>query len=261
MMRGGICAMTQTKQKAGFEPIRLSLNKTLGEIIHDVTGNPFVQQFYAAKNPVTGPAGDIAENLGAVDHQVKTALLLAQAAERVLVLAEQIDSLYTPHKHRHGFNRVSGGVLPVDDPIFRHAGSPDDPENLRMAQANWQLAQIYLNLEQDAKNAGEDRQFSPAYISAFKKQARGSYEEAAEMLDEKGYADAAFHLRLTAQRYGPVQFVPETPHIFAQKLRDDPMIAPDIRDIAGRLAVITQKQGGTESIRLSRGYNMQSAPV
>lgn len=253
--------MTQTRQKSSFEPIRLSLNKTLGEIILDVTGNPFVQQFYAAKPPVNGPAGQVAENLGAVDHEVKTALLLAQAAERVLVLAEQTDSLFSRHRHRHGFNRASSGALAADDPIFQYAGSPEDPENLRMAQANWQLAQIYLNLEQGAKAAGQGRLFSPAYIGAFKKQARGSFEQAAEMLDQKGYADAAFHLRLTAQRYGPAAAVPETPHVFAERLRDDEEMTPEIRKIAGRLAQITQKQGGAESITLRPGYNMHSAPV
>lgn len=253
--------MTQTKQKAGFEPIRLSLNKTLGEIIQDVTGNSFVQQFYAAKNSVNAPAGEVAETLGAVDPEVKTALLLAQAAERVLVLSEQIDSLYMPHKRRHGFNRISGGVVAADDPVFRYAGSAGDPENLRMAQANWQLAQIYLNLEQAAKAEGEERLFSPSYISAFKKQARSSFEQAAEMLDEKNYADAAFHLRLTAQRYGPVNPVPETPHIFAKILRDDQDMKPEIRQIAGRLAEITQKQGGAEGVMLRPGFHLHSAPV
>ncbi len=239
--------MAQAKQNAVYEPIRASLNKPLGELIYDVTGSPFVQQFYAAKKDISIPAGQIAENLGVIDGDIKTALLLAQAAERVLELTEQIDSLYKPHRHRSGFNRVSAPMVPADDPIFQHIGSPKDPEIVQMAQASWQLAQIYLNLEQDGQieNPGE-RVFSAAFIDAFKKQARGNFEHAAEMLDEKSYADAAYRLRLAAQRYAVGESVPETPHVFAQHLRDDETLHPRIRAIAARLAVITEDQRGAE---------------
>lgn len=253
--------MSQARKNKASEPIRASLHKKLGELIFDVTGNPFVQQFYAAKNNPAEPAGQIAENLGAVDQEVKIALLLAQAAERTLDITEKIDSLYARNRHRSRFNQASQAEFAAHDRIFQYAGSPDDPENLRMAQANWQLAQIYLNLEKASKDRGvEQRVFSPAYINAFKKQARSNFEEAAEMLDEKGYADVAFQLRLTAQRYGAVPPVPETPHVFALSLRDNDAITPEIREKAAYLAEITKNQRGAEGIILRSGYNHHAAP-
>lgn len=251
-----------TQKKAVYEPIRMSLNKPFGELILDVTGNPFVQKFYAAKKDAAIPAGQIAENLGVIDSETKTALLLAQAAERVLELSEQIDSLYRPHKHRSGFNRVSSRAVSADDPVFRHIGTPTDPDNVQMAQASWQLAQIYLNLERggQAENPGQ-RVFSAAFVDAFKKQARGNFEQAADMLDEKSYADAAYRLRLAAQRYAVGDAVPETPHVFALHLRDDETLHPKIRAIAGRLATITQDQRGAERAPMQPGQPLPTPQI
>ncbi|MBW7910795.1 MAG: hypothetical protein H3C49_05910, partial [Alphaproteobacteria bacterium] len=89
--------MTEPNQdKQAVKQTRDILNARLGEMITGLLGDDSLEKKYAA-GPVDGAAGAAAEKSGIVSPDTKTALLIAQAAERTLRAAEKTAFF---HAHR-----------------------------------------------------------------------------------------------------------------------------------------------------------------
>lgn len=85
-----------TQDKQAVKQTRDILNARLGEMITGLLGDDSLEKKYAA-GPVDGAAGAAAEKSGIVSADTKTALLIAQAAERTLRAAEKTAFF---HAHR-----------------------------------------------------------------------------------------------------------------------------------------------------------------
>lgn len=180
---------------------RAVFGKRLGEIIEDVIGDARVRELFdaAGKHPEDyegKPTGMIALDLGVITPDTKTALLVAQAAERTLQLADKAKFLPTLGYDEEARRKYSGtNCVPDTDPIFKFVGSPRDPEILQRAQATWKIAQINLNEE---VGAFEDRiahllplRVNERIINGLHKAAAELYGAATQMLQAEGHADAA----------------------------------------------------------------------
>lgn len=89
--------MTEPNQdKQAVKQTRDILNARLGEMITGLLGDDSLEKKYTA-GPVEGAAGAAAEKSGIVSADTKTALLIAQAAERTLRAAEKTAFF---HAHR-----------------------------------------------------------------------------------------------------------------------------------------------------------------
>jgi hypothetical protein len=164
-----------------------------------------------------------------ITEDTKTALLIAQAAERAYKLADragvyaQKHDVYVEHyktinegvhPQLRGFvNEKEAGVVAYDDPVFKFVGSEKDPEALKVAQATWMAAQMYMNHEiraikeaiTHAELLGKAATTGAAYADGFKKFAGELYVLAAEMLDKDGHAAAAGKLEAVGKamvKYG-----------------------------------------------------------
>lgn len=89
--------MSEPQQdKQAVKQTRDILNARLGEMITGLLGDDSLEKKYAA-GPVADAAGASAEKVGIVSADTKTALLIAQAAERTLRAAEKVTFF---HIHR-----------------------------------------------------------------------------------------------------------------------------------------------------------------
>lgn len=82
------------EDKQAIRQTRDIVNARLGEMISGLLGNDSLEKQYAAGS-VTAPAGAAAEKEGIVSADTKTALLIAQAAERTLRAAEKVNFFHT----------------------------------------------------------------------------------------------------------------------------------------------------------------------
>jgi hypothetical protein len=200
---------------------RAAMNLRLGEIISAVIGDNRVKELFdrAGKHPgeYAGQAtGEMALKLNLITPGTKTALLVAQAAERAYRLAEKAESYAQNHENLVTYYKkknqgippektllidgASVGVVSYNDPVFKFVGSERDPELLKAAQATWMAAQLYLNQEIYAINtasAGLDGgdSMGSKFADGFKKAAAAFYAQAAQLLDQEGHTAAAEKLK------------------------------------------------------------------
>lgn len=196
---------------AEVDKTRESFGKRLGEIIEDVIGDKRIRElFIDGKHPVEyegKPTGLMALDLKVISEDTKTALLIAQAAERTLQLAEKAEKCLNYH---------SVETIPDEEDIvaivekhpdfkkwdhtdFKFVGSERDPASLQRAQATMMTAQLFMNaalksvaghypLTHAECYAGD---YAGNYTDEFKKAAVGFYKEAADILKKDGHKDAA----------------------------------------------------------------------
>lgn len=196
-----------------------------GEIITTIIGDDRVQRLYEEKAippELAGKTGaDIALSLGIISTDTITALLVAQAAERTLQLADKAEEyanssevLISSYKEafiirlqekgqsytsadRPWLEEDSAGYAGYDCPIFKFIGADRDPDVLKAAQGTWLAAQVYLNNEVDAINAYNSEaadtpcSMGPEYADGFRKAAAGYYKMAGDLLAKEGHLRAA----------------------------------------------------------------------
>lgn len=185
---------------------RAVFGKRLGEIIEDVIGDARIKELFeqAGKHPEEyegKPTGLVAMDLGVISAETKTALLVAQAAERTFTLAEKAEAVASERGERvKQKNKVSEkDCVEYDNEVFKYVGSERDPQILQQAQGTWMAAQMLYNNEVGAIN---DKITNPGYLGGpvsqgpgaadgFKGAAATLYGKAAEMLEKEGHKGAA----------------------------------------------------------------------
>ena len=205
---------------------RATYNKLTGQIIEDVIGLDDVRKlFEAAENGDVeaqakiekagaadkAPSGFLAVDLGLVDKETKNALLTAQAAERSLLIMEEIEHFYQNQlpelDNIHGDerqvqtyfdNHVKAAETQI--PSFKFIGSEGDPQSLVSAQATHQLATEYeynekIGMKDQLQNVcmrvPDCEPLGIEFIEGFKAHAAQSYRAAGDVLMKKGYMTAA----------------------------------------------------------------------
>lgn len=141
--------------------------------------------------------------LGDITPATKTALLVAQAAERIFLLSQKAEEISRNHANLvisgDELDAFSSGYMAHDDAMFSFIYAANRPEALVAAQATWLAAQIYLNNEVKAVNdAGDGASFSVTattlgtlYVGGFVKASAAFYAQAADMLHAEGHGLAA----------------------------------------------------------------------
>ncbi len=195
--------------RAQIESIRFKMGQSLGEIIEAVIGDSRVRELFdlAGAHPSEyegKPTGLMALDLNVISPATKTALLVAQAAERTYSLAEKAGDIAKNSAsmiiHRHHAN--PSFVVEHDDPVFKFVGADSDPEILRRAQATWMGAQLLLNHEVETIRTrinfpgAVDNPASQGLKAAqgFKQAAAVLYDQASKMLRAEGHKYAADNL-------------------------------------------------------------------
>lgn len=196
-----------------IEKYRAAFSGRIGEIIEDVIGDKRIREMFdeAGKHPdehAGKPTGIIALEMGVISPEVKTALLVAQAAERTARLADKALKIRNPGTPMTFEDQKEAGYLSMDDPVFKYVGSERDPQELRFAQGVWQIAQANLNAEIKAANP-DIISYSPGIKTAHSlKAAAGTlYFCAADLMQKAGMDDIA--KRLTKVCYNVMKDVPE----------------------------------------------------
>lgn len=206
---------------------RAAMNKPLGEIIASVIGDDRIKELFDAegKHPdlyKDEPTGLIALKLGVITPETKTALLVAQAAERTYQLAEKAGSMALNHDDlvkdqraqpgKDIIDRKAAGFFPLDDPVFKFVGSDKDPDILKSAQATWVASQMYLNNQLESvichkeDVSWENPPMTPAgpdYAAGLKSEAARYYGVASDMLAQQGHSAAADRFAKIAQSMVP----------------------------------------------------------
>lgn len=203
-----------------------SLQKPLGEIITAILGNDELQKRFESdpdfqKRGFGGKSsGQIALDLKIVDPQTKDALLIAQAAARMVENASRIVTVIQSDEYS-----TPGNLLPVQaesflvkltDERFKYVGSERDSAALKNAQAGWQVSQLTLNLAVNKllTPQNQNRDYAaviPAsyddnkVVAALKWTAAEHVEQAARILADKGFAQAATRLLAVAGATKPAQ--------------------------------------------------------
>ena len=260
---------------AEVDKTRESFGKRLGEIIEDVIGDKRIRElFIDGKHPVEyegKPTGLMALDLKVISEDTKTALLIAQAAERTLQLAEKAEKCLNCH---------SVGTIPDKEdiaaivekhpdfkewnhPDFKFVGSERDPASLQSAQATMMAAQLFMNtaiksvaghypLTHTDCYAGD---YARNYADNFKKVAVGFYKEAADILKKDGHKDAAnkltqvaVYMDITEPNDLRIKSRPATPFNFLEQRlkndnhearRNDTELAPDYKAVLEKLLKLT----------------------
>lgn len=209
------------KASANVKDIRQAMNGRIGEIISAVVGDDTLQKIfeqpehhkaYIEANQKGTPSGLIALDLGIVDQDVKNALLVAQAAERMARNAAQAQDVRAGAVDAKSLVKQTVGI---HDDVFKFVGSARDPQDLQEAQAGWQISQIWLNetLHEAVRNSRDGSYRNSVYTmegpgedfsGGLLKAAAGYYKAAAATLESKGFADAGTKLRAAAADVEPV---------------------------------------------------------
>lgn len=201
---------SQFSNATEIQTTRNAMNGRLGEIITVLIGNDAVQKLYEGKElpaDLAGkPVGEIALKMGVIDANTKTALLVAQAAERTLQLANKAEDFARSHntvvkeyraakadlkgKDKKRLDESTAGVKYLDHPEFKFIGSERDPNILKASQGTMLSAQLYLNNEVSAINTEISGLFSwhgssslgLEYADGLREKAASFYNSAADML-------------------------------------------------------------------------------
>ena len=195
------------------EKTRAAMGQRLGEIIETVIGDARVRELFdrAGTHPSEyegKPTGLMALDLKVITPETKTALLVAQAAERAYTLAEKAGDLAAQNRTMVAQGQKADEALVVQDtdPVFKFVGSDRDPAVLRQAQGTWMAAQLLLNNEVMAINGLIT---NPGYVAnpstqgteaaqGVKEAAASLYAKAAELLRAEGHTVAADSLKQVA---------------------------------------------------------------
>lgn len=195
---------------ANIDKTRAAMGQRLGEIIETVIGDARVRELFdkAGTHPSEyegKPTGLMALDLKVITPETKTALLVAQAAERTYALAEKAENLAAHSDRMLRAKQYADQSLMVDhsDPVFKFVGSERDPAVLRRAQGTWMAAQLLLNHEVGAINgpietplyAGNPSSMGVKAAQGFKEAAASLYGEAAVLLRAEGHVHAADSLQ------------------------------------------------------------------
>src|SRR3990172_7187237 len=207
---------------------RAAMGLRLGEIISAIIGDNRIKELFGrdGKHPdeyAGQSTGEMALKLNVITPDTKTALLVAQAAERTFELAKKAGMYAQKHQAfvdyykkinervhpslREYVDEKWAGVVEYGDPVFKFVGSERDPEMLKTAQATWMAAQIYMNHEirsiKDDVTAGgflgRQQTMGAEYADGFKKAAAGFYAQAARLLAKEGHAEAAAKLKAVSK--------------------------------------------------------------
>ncbi len=185
---------------------RASMGKRLGEIIEDIIGDARVRALFdaAGKHPeeyAGKPTGLMALDLKVITPDTKTALLIAQAAERTYALAEKASGIAAKHTEliEKGEKIGTADVVDYNHEIFKYVGSDRDPVLLQRAQGTWMAAQMLLNNEISSVNGhiensgyvANEISEGTAAAEGFKKAAAELYAEAGKLMAQEGHSDAA----------------------------------------------------------------------
>jgi len=206
------------KKAAELAATRDAFNGRIGEVITAFIGNDTLQKMFensqVPEDMKNLASGEIALRMGLISPAAKTALLVAQSAERALRAADKaeeyaktrgtiiMDLYEIPYAI---MDRAAAGVIEYNDPVFKFVGSEKDPEILKKVQGTWMTAQLYLNNEVDSINDElmskpiRKRSLGANYAEGLRREAAGFYLEAAIALQAEGYADAAKKLANVAQ--------------------------------------------------------------
>jgi hypothetical protein len=170
-----------------------------------------IQKYEAGDQDVTIPSGEDAVNFGAVSKETKTALLVAQAAERTARSTELGEKFaanqqtFIGSKNNPDFEKNGGKAITHKD--FQWVGSERDPEELKVAQATMMAAQAYINNELisiyhsiNTPNAPDNSE-TLGHVAAdgFRKKAAELYELSADMLKKEGHDEIAEKTRAAAR--------------------------------------------------------------
>lgn len=228
-----------TKETFNINKTREILGMRLGEIIEGVIGDARVRQMFddAGKHPEEyegEPTAIMAIKLGIIGPELTTPLLVAQAAERTLTLAEKADKLASEMRSRiNSGTKVDAekeGAVAWNDPVFKFVGSDRDPEVLKHAQATWQIAQINFNTEVGYINKNIDNPggvYMPyprghEAAQGLKQAAKEHYAVAAKMLTAEGHKEAAQKLSDVANSISiEIDNAPKPSQIAQDLLRGD----------------------------------------
>lgn len=198
---------------ANVDKTRAAMGQRLGEIIETVIGDARVRELFdrAGTHPAEyegKPTGLMALDLKVITPETKTALLVAQAAERAYTLAEKSGVLAAQGKTMIAQEQKvdTADAVPHDDPVFKFVGSDRDPAILRQAQGTWMAAQLLLNNEIESINGPIA---NPGYVAhpssqgveaaqGFKAAAVALYAKASELLHAEGHDAAADSLKQVA---------------------------------------------------------------
>ena len=189
---------------------RAVFGNLFAKIIEDVIGDARIRELFdaAGKHPDEyegKPTGMIAVKLGVITQGTNTALLIAQAAERTLRLAEKVQFLPSQGlaDEESIVEYAKAHCIPSDDPVFKFVGSPRDPEILQQAQATWKIAQMNLNQEvkflEEAVFLKSPPHIYQAHVGGLQKTAAELYATAADMLQSEGHTDAAEKLQAVSK--------------------------------------------------------------
>lgn len=177
---------------------RAQFDQFIGALIDSIIGGSRISHMFDEDENLANvdqedrPAGSIVLDLGIVSEDTKTALLIAQAAERTARLAEKaLDVLSYQEKIKY-VERSDFGFISHDDPVFKYVGSINDHAYLRSAQASWQIAQIYLNqvINNNVLDAG-DVNVGPLSCYGLMLTAAQGYKHAAEIIRSEGHEHVA----------------------------------------------------------------------
>lgn len=232
--------------------IRDALDGRIGEIISAVIGDKTLQEIFEQPenheqfieaNAKGTPSAFIAMDLGIIDKDTKTALLVAQAAERMMRRCEAIQDIAA--------GRATGVdsalALKEDDEVFKFVGSERDPAELREAQAGWQITQIMLNKAVNAAGRNDIRATHnlTRATAGFQNLAANYVEASAATLKDKGFSAGAEKLKNLAQELKaiPLGAGHKTPHssiaALAATAHDD-----GSKTLYTKLAGLTEHQSG-----------------
>jgi len=177
---------------------RAQFDQFIGALIDSVIGGSRISHMFDGDDDASDvmnddrPAGRIVLDLGIVSEDTKTALLIAQAAERTARLAEKAMDVIGYGARIKYIGRSDFGFISHDDPVFKYVGSINDHEYLRTAQASWQIAQIYLNqvINNNVLDAG-DVNVGPLSCYGLMLVAAQGYKNAAEIIRGEGHEHVA----------------------------------------------------------------------
>ncbi|TNE28832.1 MAG: hypothetical protein EP349_07395 [Alphaproteobacteria bacterium] len=272
------------------QEMRAVFGKRLGEIIENVIGDSRIKDLFeqAGKHPEEyegKPTGLVAMDLGVISADTKTALLVAQAAERTLTLAEKAETLSEQMQERREKKEKvpPDDYVRYDDDVFKYVGSERDPQILQQAQGFWMAAQMLYNNEHEAVNGVIN---NPAYVAnamsqgvdsaqGFKRAAMDLFGKAGGILAQEGHKEAAEKLETLSKSLAkkvqgdgpsPSKVMTNLAWDFGRGGQDLFIVLSDerylerqpIEDVFDRLAKLTAPGGPQESKPAAKG---QKAPA
>ncbi len=141
---------------------------------------------------------EIAVKMGLIPPDIKTAILVAQAAERTQRLAEKAEKASRLIADSQPVSQ-EGCVEPTDT-VFRFVGSERDAPHVKYAQGMWMAAQMYYN--DMVRSTGRAGKNDVEAVAGFKLAAAELYDMAGEIIEKAGQKEAAEKLKMVSHELG-----------------------------------------------------------